>query len=163
MAKIYPERLPESVIDDPKRSGERKVYLALKNLSEKFIVFYSVHWINQAGNWGISEGEADFVITHPDLGVLILEVKGGGIQYKPERNQWYSFDRNGYSYEIKDPVDQARRSHYRLLEQLKSLPGWPQRPLNIGHAVCFPDVPLEKDERFKPDLPREVILELERS
>jgi hypothetical protein len=159
VAKIFPERLPVSVLDDPKRGGERKVYLALKGLPEKYTVFYSVHWVSHADNWGLSEGEADFVIAHPDLGVLILEVKGGAIQYKAEVNHWFSYDRSGQAYEIKDPVDQARRNHYRLLEQLKFLPGWPRRSLNIGHAVCFPDITLGNGEQFKPDLPREIILD----
>ena len=129
------------------------------NHAEKFIIFYSVHWVSHSDGWGLSEGEADFVIAHPDLGVLILEVKGGAIDYRPERDQWYSYDRTGFANEIKDPVDQARRSHYRLLDQMKNLPGWPRRPLNIGHAVCFPDAHLKTGESFKPDLPREIILD----
>ena len=112
MAKIFPERLPESVLDDPKRSGERKVYLALKNLPEKYTVFYSVHWISQAGTWGISEGEADFVITHPDLGVLILEVKGGAIQFRPDRGQWFSYDRTEYRNERAGRGGQAGRDRF---------------------------------------------------
>jgi len=42
--KIYPERLPLSVRNDPKRSAECKVYDALSKLPDGYIVFYSVAW-----------------------------------------------------------------------------------------------------------------------
>ena len=77
MAKIYPERLPVSIHDDPKRNAERRVYAALKSLSSPYLVFYSVHWQTISNYRGMEEGEADFVITHPDKGIVVLEVKGG--------------------------------------------------------------------------------------
>ncbi len=44
MMKIYPERLPLSVREDPKRSSECKVYDALCKLPYGYTVFYSVAW-----------------------------------------------------------------------------------------------------------------------
>ncbi len=157
MAKFYPEHLPESVLSDPKRQAERKVFEAFSELGQSFVVFYSVAW--QARKDGRTrDGEADFVIAHPDLGILVLEIKGGGVSYDASKGEWTTTDRYGESYVI-DPVEQARKSHYTLLDKLKDLPEWDSsRFLTIGHAICFPDVVLES-KSLKLDLPREIIVD----
>lgn len=159
MAKIYPERLPVSIQEDPKRRAECVVFAALKVLPNPYVVFYSVHWQTVAGRRGMEEGEADYVIVHPDKGVVVLEVKGGGVRFSPERGQWYSRDSYGTDHEIKDPVAQGSHNFHQLLDQLRSLPEWPGRYLNISNAVCFPDIPIKKGQAFRPDLPRELILD----
>lgn len=157
MAKIYPEHLPESVISDPKRQAERRVFDTLAKLGSSFVVFYSVAWQARKEGWA-RDGEADFVIAHPDYGVLVLEVKGGGVAYDATLGQWTTIDRYGESFVI-DPVEQARKSHYTLLEKLKDLPEWDSsRFLTIGHAVCFPDVVVE-NKTLKLDLPREIVVD----
>lgn len=157
MTKIYPERLPESILSDPKRNAEKKVFEALSGLGSSFVVFYSVAW--QARKDGYTrDGEADFVIAHPDYGVLVLEVKGGGVAYDAVTGQWTTKDRYGESFVI-DPVEQAKKSHYTLLQKFTDLPEWDSnRFLTIGHAVCFPDVPFSgKDLRL--DMPREIVID----
>jgi hypothetical protein len=42
--RIYPEHLPQSVLNDPQRSAECKVYDALHKMQDDFTVFYSVGW-----------------------------------------------------------------------------------------------------------------------
>lgn len=69
----------------------------------------------------------------------MLEVKGGAVTFSSDLDQWYSQDRAGVTHEIKDPLKQARSSHYFLVDELAKLPGWPQRKVNFWHAVCFPD------------------------
>ena len=157
MAKIYPEHLPQSIIDDPLRNAERKVYEQLGELDNKFTVYYSVPWQSHSNYSGVRDGEADFVIVHPDMGVIILEVKGGDISYDPNEGQWYTTS----GIKIKDPVEQGRRNHYALLDQLRNLPGWDNsRYINIGHAVCFPTIYV-KEKTLKPDLSREIIIDKE--
>jgi hypothetical protein len=157
VAKLYPEHLPESILTDPKRNAEKKVFEALSGLESSFIVFYSVAW--QARKDGYTrDGEADFVIAHPDYGVLVLEVKGGGVAYDATTGQWITTDRYGESFVI-DPVEQARKSHYTLLDKLKDLPEWDSsRFLTIGHAVCFPDVVIG-NKPLRLDLPREIVVD----
>jgi hypothetical protein len=118
MAKIYPERPPQSIIDDPFRNAEMKVFNVLKTLPERYRVFYSMHWQDFNEESGVQEGEADFVIAHPDMGVIVLEVKGGGISYDAEFDQWFSQSRDGVSHKIKDPVGQGRRNHYEIRRNL---------------------------------------------
>jgi len=158
MARIYPERLPESITSDPGRQAECKVYAALKTLPDKYVVFYSVHWETVPAGWEVIEGEADFCIAHPDMGVVILEVKGGGIRYDAANNKWYSHSTGGNVYQIKDPVEQASRNEHNLQDQLKALPTWPPDEINFGHAVCFPDI-YTRGQSLRPDLPVELIID----
>lgn len=159
MAKIYPERPPASIQEDPSREAELKVFTALKSLPNAYLIFYSSHWQNQNQYTGVQEGEADFVIAHPDKGIIILEVKGGGIRYDSGNDQWYSMSRFGNEYAIKDPVDQARRSHYALEEDLQKIPGWPKFRVNMWHAVCFPDIHVPQSDFLKADLPRMQVID----
>ena len=159
MAKIYPKRPPQSIIGDPKRSAEMKVFQCLMDLPDQYEIFYSIHWQDYSERTGFYEGEADFVIAHPEKGIIVLEVKGGAIFYKSELDEWYSQDREGVYYEIKDPVEQGRKNHYEINKKIEHLPGWPYRKLNIWHAVCFPHIYLKNGQFLKPDLPREAIID----
>lgn len=159
MSKIYPERLPLSIQEDPKRRAECKVFAALSALPHPYVVFYSIHWQTIANEKGVKEGEADFVIAHPEKGVIVLEVKGGGIRYSAKEGQWYSRDAYGQEHPIKDPVVQGSHNAHQLLRQLQELPEWPGRYLNISNAVCFPDISVGKGQVLRPDLRRELILD----
>ena len=119
MARIYPERLPASVEQDLSRAAERKVFERLAQLSDQFAVFYSVAWQLRSRRDGVKDGESDFVVAHPDLGIMFIEVKGGSIRYDANLSQWYSLARSGMEYEIKDPVQQARASKGALLGKLE--------------------------------------------
>ena len=41
------------------------------------------------------DGEADFVLFNPDIGVGVVEIKGGAIKYNPFERTWYSVSRVG--------------------------------------------------------------------
>lgn len=159
MAKFFPERLPESLLEDPSRGGERRVFNALKTLPNPYVVFYSSNWQKQNSYEGVKEGEADFVIAHPDKGFIVLEVKGGAITFSSDQDQWYSQDRTGVTHQIKNPVKQARSSHYFLVDELAKIPGWPERKVNFWHAVCFPDCVKRQGQIFSLDLPNEQLLD----
>ncbi|HFD39605.1 MAG TPA: hypothetical protein ENJ31_07140, partial [Anaerolineae bacterium] len=157
MARLFPERLPESALQDPRRGAERRVYQALRALPDTYTVFYSVAWLSRIRG-GAQDGEADFVIAHPEQGILVLEVKGGGIAYDATTGQWTSTDRQGIVHAIKDPADQARRSKHALLAKLQELPGWRDRWITLGHGVVFPDVDTS-GMALRPDLPPAVVLD----
>ena len=159
MAKIYPQRPPQSVLDDPKRNAELKVFQSLKSLPDPYVIFYSSHWQKHNIYDGVEEGEADFIIAHPNMGFIVLEVKGGAIYYNADSDQWFSQDRYGENHPIKNPVAQARKSHYLLVDQLTALPGWPKSNINFWHAVCFPDSLKRPGQTFALDLPNEQLLD----
>lgn len=159
MAKIFPQRPPQSVLEDPKRSAEVNVFKALKSLPDPYVIFYSSHWQKHNVYEGVKEGESDFIIAHPEMGFIVLEVKGGAIYYQAELDQWYSQNRLGVSYEIKNPLDQARRNHYFLIDELSKLPNWSEGKVNFWHAVCFPDSLKKPGQTFTLDLPNEQVLD----
>ncbi|MCB1315553.1 MAG: NERD domain-containing protein, partial [Leptospiraceae bacterium] len=138
MAEFYPAHFPENDNDDH-RSGEEKVYRALKtSLRGPYKVFYSVKWLARQGEDDEArDGESDFVIVHPQHGILVMEVKGGGI--RREGNRWVSIDSQRRKHWIKDPYEQAMVSKYALIKKIKSLPEWKDRWIDAGHAVVFPD------------------------
>ena len=85
MAVMYPRTLLE---DDLKSRAEGKVFDALEErLGGDWEVFHSVGWVVRDKEQGSDDGEIDFVIAHPERGVLCLEVKGGGIECK--HGEWF--------------------------------------------------------------------------
>ncbi len=88
-------------------------------------------------------GEADFIIVHPDLGYVVFEVKQGNILYA--NGQWCEFQppQLGASHEArpmdKDPVEQAQRAMWAILERYKTKSGTNRFPLHIRFALCFPE------------------------
>jgi hypothetical protein len=77
-ATIYPNK--EDISDMP--LSEKRVYELLKGLSENFIIFHSVQWVKRGHKWKSTWKENDFLILNKKLGMLVLEVKGGKIEYK---------------------------------------------------------------------------------
>jgi hypothetical protein len=137
MARMYPNRL------DPRleRFAEGRLYEAFRDeLDNSYTVFHSVDWQSIEADGRPRDGEADFVVAHPQRGILVMEVKGGSIDFNPRTGRWTSTSRGGRVHAIKDPFAQARNSKYILLDQIKIMLGEPERYVNVGHAVAFPDV-----------------------
>lgn len=158
MAKMYPEEFPEQQESKVAQSGERLIYDALaRDLGDEYEVIYSVAWLGRDPAGEAKDGEADFVIIHRKRGVVVLEVKGGGISRNPKSGKWTSTDRNNRRWSIKNPADQAKRSKYALRSKLWSLPDWNRRQLRYGHAVAFPHC---EEESFDlgPDIPKEIVI-----
>ena len=71
-------------------SAERRLYEGfLEQLDDSYVVYHSVDWVMAprpgAPHTHPEQGEADFVIVHPDDGVLALEAKGGTLLSDPVR------------------------------------------------------------------------------
>jgi hypothetical protein len=144
MATMWPKEIPPWIAADSRRSAEIEVYKKLRDeLDVGWSAYYSRPW------WGISrsgaevDGEADFIVANPTIGLLFLEVKGGRVEYSPDKMAWTSVDRHDVRRNIKNPVDQAVGAKRRYLEKLKNLPDWPGKFIRLRHGVIFPD----SDER----------------
>lgn len=145
--------------------AERKLADACQELSDGWTVAFGVYW-NQPSRAGIPEreGEIDAVVSHPNLGFLAIEVKGGAI--RRTNRGWVSRDRFGHDHLLDPgPVDQAQHARNRLMGMSRrayaelgpSTPGnWIQRPL-ITWAVAFPDLPSSTGLEGE-DVPAERIL-----
>jgi hypothetical protein len=157
MARMYPNSLPDQLIREPKRSAEVQIYEALRDrLPAKFHVFYSFCWVSKRPDGRALDGEADFVIAHPDRGILIVEVKGGRIGHDGASGKWTTTDRDGYCHEI-DPVAQVRSAKFALIEKLRSVPAWGNKWVEIGHCVAFPHCTMA-GFRLTTDLPRDIVI-----
>ncbi len=150
MAHMYPAQLrPET-----KSPAERKLYKAFASqLSDEFHVFHSISWQVPDVRHGATDGEADFIVAHPGLGVLVIEVKGGQIRYDGTISHWYSGENL-----IQDPFEQAKGNKYSFLKLLKEHSYWKDRWLTLGHAVAFPDVSVP--HRLRLDAPLEIVMDV---
>ena len=124
---VFPSEAPR-----PSRSqAELRVWERLKKqLPDGWTAWHSLRV--KEGNTYL--GEADFVLAHPQRGLLVLEVKGGTVEQRD--GHWLS---NGTALEHA-PLDQARDFLSSLVKRLGELrcqpPAW-------GAAVALPDVDLD--------------------
>ena len=110
--------------------SERIVFDAIKkNLSDEWRVFHSFDYVTRDLNRKRWDGEIDFLLYHPEKGMLVIEVKGGAISYR--NGQWYQEDRPI------DPVEQAKRNKYAVKDLLEDALQQKIR-MKFAHSVCFP-------------------------
>ena len=155
MAKMFPERLPKDVESE----AERRLFERFqRDFSDEFAVFHGVAWLSRRRNGGTFDGEADFIVAHPRHGLLVLEVKGGGISYDGALKHWQSIDRHGVPHDIKDPVAQARNSRYALQRKLREADYTARYAYPLAHAVVFPDTEFTVPPTI--DLSPEIVIDL---
>jgi hypothetical protein len=155
MARMLPERLPADV----ESAAERRLFeLFRTEFSDDFVVFSQVRWLAKRRR-GAQDGEADFIVAHPRYGVLVIEVKGGGIGYDATTAKFTSTDRTGTVHEIKDPFRQAQNSMYALVGKLRESAETSKYEYHLGYAVAFPDVQVDYDLAI--NAPEDVIIDSE--
>src|SRR5690554_4177027 len=136
--------------DETQSQAELDLLERFRKLPDTFTVIHSVPWITHPSKDG-TVGEADFLIAHPQHGVLVVEVKGGGIFTKRVGNETKWFSRGGSgTHSIHDPCQQADRSRWRLKDWLDN----DRRTRGLNYAL-FPLVIL-------PDCTRDIILDMTR-
>lgn len=119
--------------------AERRLYEGfMEQLDDDYVVYHSVDWVLGGGPTPV-QGEADFVIAHPEDGVLVIEAKGGTLTYDPDRRGWTQGGRDGTHRLREDPFHQARDEMHSLVTILESRPGWSRWRPSYGYAVAFPD------------------------
>jgi ATP:corrinoid adenosyltransferase len=156
MALMFPRPLPEETRRDAGRAAERLLYDFFERLLPATVrVFYRFAWLAKRRNAGARDGETDFLIAEPDRGLMVLEVKGGGIARDGQTGRWTSTSRTGDVYDIKDPVEQTRKAQYALRDKLASIPAWREARVRIVRAVAFPDCK-DPGQPLAADLPREM-------
>jgi hypothetical protein len=154
MAQIF----PDPIHPNTKSRAERELYdLFRDRLDDSFVVIHGTAWIAHDPRSGARDGESDFIIAHPQHGVLALEVKGGQIHLHQRTQKWTSTNVKGKTHNIKDPFAQARDSRFSLLHKLRFASHTRRYYWPVYHAVSFPDVPLSED--LRPDAPRDIIID----
>lgn len=156
MAEVRPNRLSSDIIKDPLRSAEIKFYNICQQLPSHIFVLYSVTWVAQLSqNRPASDGEVDFVLIGPDIGIVVIEVKGGGIGR--DEDGWYSVNRYGVRKRINDPIKQAIHGKYNLIRFIKNDQRFSRKYLPAAHMICFPNI-RKADLPKLPDLPSEIAI-----
>lgn len=153
MAKMIPNIIGYDEFNNS--VGEKRIYEALKSLPDDYIIFYSVNWQREY-NDNIICGESDFTIFNPSRGMLVIEVKSGGIRH--DEFGWYQINSNT-NEEIKlkrDPLIQANRSKFTFLELFnEKLDGYTK--VMVESAVWFPSINDKKSlgilpPNYSPDI-----------
>ncbi len=158
MAIMTPSTPPP---DERGKKAERAAYQAFRSqLPDDFYVYHSLELLDDDHR----ENEIDFLIVHPEFGLLVVECKGGGVE-REASGQWVRWDGNERQLMDESPWSQAQTQKYALKNQLVDRmrePGSPLSayvrggrdfPLVYGHAAAFPladaretNLPLEAHE-----------------
>lgn len=161
MAIMVPNELPAA--HKGPRYSENILWKQLKDqLSDEFVVYHGLPYLTDEAR----QGEVDFLIMHPEHGVLNLECKGSGVHRRPNgrwvrRNPDGSFDKMS-----RTPTEQARDQIESIVEVLSDhiqevlgyFPG--KFPVLYGWALAFPRTRLGGINP-PPSLAREVLLSAE--
>lgn len=144
MARMIPNTISPSTAS----GAERLMFDQLRNqLPGEFVVLHSVGWTRRKRNAPDADGEADFVILHPNLGLLVLEVKGGRIAVDGSTGVWISTDRGGTRHRITNPFVQAQRNMHSLNNLLLESQTTVDVVSYYTYGVAFPDVRVD-DQGF---------------
>lgn len=111
--------------------AERAVFRALElRLGPGWTVWHSLAYSALLGNG--TEGEMDFVCCHPRHGLLVVEVKGGTLDFRD--GQWFQ---DGRRLRV-SPVEQATRNRHALIHLLRRAFREVPLPFPVAHALWFP-------------------------
>ena len=138
------QMIPEIMEEDNNSFGEKQVFESLKKLPDDYTVFHSVRWNRRNEKNTVVYGESDFTVFHPKKGIIVIEVKSGGIECV--NNMWnYIRTDTGEQFKMHNPLKQADKSKYRFIELLEELfedtkyTSNPQYCM-VESAVWFPSV-----------------------
>lgn len=136
-----PPRLPENL------HSEKEVLAALRTLPPNAHVFARLSILDPQSN---EDREIDFLVIHPELGLVIVEVKGQGV--KPDGNNWIRCHLDGRVETLDEtPGQQLVEQQYALLRFLRQAsPGFIPE---VTRVLALPYLPLRDDQSLGPDLP----------
>ncbi len=132
MAVFHPEPMPAWMKES---APERLVRRTLARLDDRWHVIHHLAW-RRPGPGRYEQGEGDFILVHPERGVLVLEVKGGEVAHHD--GIWTTTRRGGSRVEIEDPMSQADRTVRAIVKRLQaaSMPA----AVTVRSGVVFPSV-----------------------
>ncbi len=146
-----PARVPD---DEPTfaNEAERVVWEALRDqLPDDAILLSGLRIVDET-----LDHEADVVVLVPDVGIVVVEVKGGSVWFggRDERGRgeprWWQ--RGNGTHKI-DPVRQALRVKYAVRQYVEDDPRWTRQRVAWAHAVVTPYSSFPVDFAA-PDCPR---------
>jgi hypothetical protein len=150
MAKM----IPETPLFFEKKSNEMIVFESLTKLSDEYTIVHSFKSLLIDDN-KLIENEIDFIVLHPRKGIIVIEAKSGGVQYK----DGYWKYANGNIMSNGGPFSQAARYKYLIIDRIKRLGRLEiLNSIKIMHAVWF--LSIEENQINKNELPPEANLKI---
>lgn len=136
------------------RVHERLYDAFAQQLSRDYVVVHRPAWVGQNGHSGPCDGHADFLVSHPDRGILLFDIILGGLAHNPSTSRWTT----GAGVSIDNPFDALAMTVVSLAEVLASQPtSLPAKPV-MGAAVVLADVPVPS-HGFSSSAPRDVLVD----
>src|SRR6478735_10496841 len=151
MARLYPNTDKVRVVFASQ--AEENFYQHCKMLGAEWSVYYSCTLSGIEGDQGMTDNEIDFVLYHPRYGVIVMEIKGGRISYDPDGQQFFTENRFGERFPIKNPFAQSLNWKSRFLRYLKKK----NVKVPMTHMVCLPSVH-EQDFPDRPDVESKLLI-----
>ncbi|MEJ7826485.1 MAG: NERD domain-containing protein/DEAD/DEAH box helicase [Solirubrobacteraceae bacterium] len=153
MATMFPRTL---LADDQTSTGELKVFAALRDqLDDAWDVFHSVGILRSQDGAGARDAEVDFVLGHPEHGVVCLEVKGGDIECR--HGEWLRRI-DGKLQRVTDPFAQVTKQQYTLRDLLAERTGIVKQQLRLARGVVLCDVTVHS-LALGTDAPAQIIVD----
>jgi hypothetical protein len=131
--------VPKIVGGNPPNWWENEVLKAFRQqLPSDWVVMPSVGWTVRTGD-RVSDGEADFVVLAPGLGLVVIEVKGSK-EFKVDGDGiWHRMERDGAWTAIrKSPPEQAMGNMHTLVKVLNEKFKWRDFPGRYAYLVIYP-------------------------
>jgi hypothetical protein len=145
LARVFPEGVAHA--RNPNKTEQKLAALFVSALPESYQVLANVELYPAEDYWDDIRGEADFVIFHPQAGVIVLEVKGGSLTFNKDMQRWEAVYLNGNQSKVVDPFEQARLHSAAVSHTLIHSPM--TRPYasqyHVSYAVWAPYMHWEKE------------------
>lgn len=127
--------------------SEQEVLAALRTLPPEAHVFARLSILDPETN---RDREIDFLILHPELGIILVEVKGRGVE--PHGDHWVRRRGDGVEEVLDEaPGAQLQAQQWALLRYLQqATPGFIP---HVTRVLAMPALALRPDQALGPDLP----------
>lgn len=133
--------VPKMLGSLPADRWERVVYRSLKQqLPDDWVVVSNVGWSLPVRGSYIRDGQADFVVLAPNIGMVVIEVKGTSRFWIGDDGRWYREDPLDGTVEVPEPPPaQATRNMYDLVEIVQKQGKWARFPGRFSYVVVYPN------------------------
>lgn len=131
--------MPRVIGTKPHNRWENEVLKHFRQqLPPNWVVMPSVGWTLMKDD-RVRDGEADFVVLAPGLGLVVVEVKGSRAFKVDEHGVWHRLEPSGSWFALKrSPPEQAMGNMYTLVEFLKAKYRWLEFPGRYAYLVIYP-------------------------
>jgi superfamily I DNA/RNA helicase len=157
---MYPPELPpRDGRKPPKPSNpEREVFRLIERALDDFwLARYSFRTLTKDDKHGTTDDETDFVLLHPEHGIICIEVKG---RVRRHDGQWEEPDgKDKWRRAKTDPVDQMTSHYHTVLNLVSRELSWKKHEIRISRLIIFTGRDFQDDGDITPELPRHYVLD----